>query len=51
VISKKSPDSTTAGCVQVIDWCFSARVFSCPVGKACLALFLKDGVIVSGADY
>ena len=34
-------------CAQVIDWCFCARVFSCPVGKACLALFRKAGVIVT----
>ena len=34
-------------CAQVIDWCFCARVFSCPVGKACLVLFRKDGVIVT----
>jgi hypothetical protein len=26
-------------CAQVIECCFCARVFSCPVGKACLALF------------
>jgi hypothetical protein len=26
---------------------FCARVFSCPVGKACLVLFRKDGVIVT----
>ena len=34
-------------CAQVIDWCFCARVFSCPVGNACLVLFRKDGVIVT----
>jgi hypothetical protein len=34
-------------CAQVIDWCFCARVFSCPVGNACLALFLKAGVIAN----
>jgi hypothetical protein len=34
-------------CAQVIDWCFCARVFSCPVGKACLVLFRKVGVIVT----
>jgi hypothetical protein len=34
-------------CAQVIDWCFCARVFSCPVGKACLVLFRKAGVIVT----
>jgi hypothetical protein len=33
-------------CAQVIDWCFCALVFSCPVGNACLALFRKAGVIV-----
>jgi|GEM_PF-5509968 len=34
-------------CAQVIDWCLCARVFSCPVGKACLVLFRKAGVIVT----
>jgi hypothetical protein len=34
-------------CAQVIDWCFCARVFSCSVGKACLVLFRKAGVIVT----
>jgi hypothetical protein len=36
-------------CAQwfAIDWCFCARVFSCPVGKACLVLFRKAGVIVT----
>jgi hypothetical protein len=34
-------------CAQVIDWCFYARVFSCPVGNACLVLFRKAGVIVT----
>jgi hypothetical protein len=33
-------------CAQVIDWCFCAWVLSCPVDKACLALFRKGGVIV-----
>jgi hypothetical protein len=41
------PTTRLSLCVQVIDWYFCARVFSCPVGKACLALFRKDGVIVT----
>ena len=32
---------------QVIDWCFCALVFSCPVGNAFFALFRKAGVIVT----
>jgi hypothetical protein len=43
-------------CAQVIDWCFCALVFSCPVGNAFFALFRKAGVIVKrcrlfGASY
>jgi hypothetical protein len=34
-------------CAQDIDWCFCARVFSCPDSKACLVLFRKAGVIVT----
>jgi hypothetical protein len=34
-------------CAQVIDWCFCALVFSCPVGNAFFALFRKAGVIVT----
>jgi hypothetical protein len=34
-------------CAQVIDWCFCARVFSCPSGNTCLVLFRKAGVIVT----
>jgi hypothetical protein len=34
-------------CAQVIDWCFCARVFSCSFGNACLALFRKDGFVVT----
>ena len=35
---------------QVIDWCFCARFFSCPVGNACLALFRLAGLIVTRVD-
>ncbi|MFQ3194821.1 MAG: hypothetical protein ACI9N3_001650 [Colwellia sp.] len=34
-------------CAQIIDWCFCARVFSCPVGNACLALFRFASLIVT----
>jgi hypothetical protein len=34
-------------CAQVIDWCFCALVFSCPVGNAFFALFRKAGVIIT----
>jgi hypothetical protein len=37
-------------CAQVIDWCFCARVLSCPVGNAFFALFRFAGVISRGAD-
>jgi hypothetical protein len=41
------PTTRLSLCAQVIDWCFCARVFSCPVGNAFFALFRKDGVIVT----
>jgi hypothetical protein len=45
-VSISIPKTRLSLCAQGIDRCFCARVFSCPVGKACLALFRKDGVIV-----
>jgi hypothetical protein len=41
------PKTRLSLCAQVIDWCFCARVFSCPVGNAFFALFRKAGVIVT----
>jgi hypothetical protein len=41
------PTTRLSLCAQVIDWCLCARVFSCPVGKACLVLFRKAVVIVT----
>ena len=41
------PKNRLSLCAQVIDWCFCTRVFSCPVGNACLALFRLAGVIVA----
>ncbi len=38
------PTTRLSLCAQVIDWCFCARVFSCPVGNACLVLFRFTGV-------
>jgi hypothetical protein len=46
-ISIPIPKTRLRLCTQVIDWCFCARVFSCPVGNACLVLFRKVGVIVT----
>jgi hypothetical protein len=46
-VSMSIPKTRLSLCAQVIDWCFCARVFSCPVGKACLVLFRKAGVIVT----
>ncbi len=33
-------------CSQVIDWCWCARVFSCPLGNDFFALFPNDAFIV-----
>jgi hypothetical protein len=41
------PSTRLSICARVIDWCFCACVFSCPVGNACLALFRIAGVIVT----
>ena len=41
------PTTRLSLCAQVIDWCYCIRVFSCPVGKARLALFRFAGVIVT----
>jgi hypothetical protein len=41
------PKTRLSLCAQVIDWCFCARVFSCPVGNACLVLFRFAGIIVT----
>ena len=46
-VSISIPKTHLSLCAQVINWCLCARVFFCPVGKACLALFGKDGVIVT----
>ena len=46
-VSITIPKTRLSFCAQVIDWCFCARVFSCPVGNAFFALFRKDGVIVT----
>jgi hypothetical protein len=46
-VSITIPKTRLSLCAQVIDWCFCALVFSCPVGKACLVLFRKAGVIVT----
>jgi hypothetical protein len=46
-VSISSPKTRLSLCAQVIDWCYCTRVFSCPVGKACLVLFRKAGVIVT----
>jgi hypothetical protein len=46
-VSISIPKNRLSLCAQVIDWRFCARVFSCPVGNACLVLFRKAGVIVT----
>jgi hypothetical protein len=46
-VSISIPRTRLRLCAQVIDWCFCARVFSCPVGKACLVLFRKADVNVT----
>jgi hypothetical protein len=46
-VSMYIPKNRLSLCAQVIDWCFCARVFSCPVDNACLVLFRKAGFIVT----
>jgi hypothetical protein len=41
------PTTRLSLCAQVIDWCFCARFFSCPVCNAFFVLFRKAGVIVT----
>jgi hypothetical protein len=45
------PKTRLSLCAQVIDWCFCARVFSCPVGDACLVLFRLLVLLSRGADW
>ena len=45
-VSISIPKTRLSLCAQVIDRCFCAPVFSCPVGNAYLALFHLAGVIV-----
>ncbi len=45
-VSMFIPKTRLSLCAHVIDWCFCARVFSCPSGNACLVLFHFAGVIV-----
>jgi hypothetical protein len=46
-VSISIPKTRLSLCAQVIDWCFCAPVFPCPVGNICLALFRLADVIVT----
>jgi hypothetical protein len=45
-VSISIPKTRLSLCAQVIDWCFCARIFSCPVGNVGLALPRFADVIV-----
>jgi hypothetical protein len=39
------PKTRLSLCAQVIDWCFCARVFSCPVGNVFLPYFVRTALL------
>jgi hypothetical protein len=49
-VSNSIPKTRLSFCAQVIDWCFCARIFSCPVGNAFLPYFVRLALLSRGDD-